>query len=74
MYRPPVFQQSVYLELFIFYDRYLLNFRQCFLKLNGKQNACKGDSDHICNGLSHIDAGGGIGRYIQSILMTLHKN
>ena len=26
MYRPPVFQQSVYLELFIFYDRYLLNF------------------------------------------------
>ena len=36
MYRPPVFQQSVYLELFIFHDGYLPNFRQCFLKLNGK--------------------------------------
>ena len=60
MYRPPVFQQSVYLELFIFYDGYLPNFCQCFLKLNGKQNAGKGDSDHICNGLCHIDAGGGV--------------
>ena len=65
MYRPPVFQQSVYLELFIFYDRYLPNFRQCFLKLNGKQNAGKGDSDHICNGLCHIDAGGGVGYHVR---------
>ena len=65
MYRPPVFQQSVYLELFIFYDRYLPNFCQCFLKLNGKQNAGKGDSDHICNGLCHIDAGGGVGYHMR---------
>lgn len=65
MYRPPVFQQSVYLELFLFYDRYLPNFCQCFFKLNGKQNAGKGDSDHICNGLCHIDAGGGVGYHVR---------